>query len=962
MSEPISTPRPRGGPGALFGRADQLDAITRALGDAESGQLAALALDGVPGMGKSALLAEAIELTQARGHRVARAEGHPLEQDYAFGIVRQLFEPIIAGYPDDVRAELLSGVVAPAATVLWPTVGAMTHAGDGTFAVLHGLYWLVLRLAERSPLTLIVDDVQWADAASLRWLTYLSRRAEDLPVLVLLARTTGVRGGQDTLVEELVGGLDAVRVGGLNREDIAELCLAEFGVEAEPPFVLGCLAVTGGNPFLLRELTRTLADKGIAPVGGSVRELAEFSPHTVARWVRGRVRRAMPDATQDCVAVARAVAILDEHAELATVAALTELDLDRAAQAADTLTRMGLLHSDTRLRFVHSIVRNAVDGEIAVASRRAAHTAAARVLADRRASPEEISAHLLECDRVGEPWAVDALRMAGRLALRRGVADSAVRYLDRTLAERPEPSVRLDVLAELGRAELGVNARTAVTHLKEAFDGVLREPGDPATSAQFLAQVATDLTIASASSGGWQQAVEVLDRAVLSVSADRELAFTLEGHGVAAGYGIPGFPYEQRLARLRSLAGDDPRNHTVVSGLTSHYLSSLGRSRDEAVAHARGLSTLTAPYSAMDLFVLYLGGLTLCRADDFEGAARYAEILMVQAPLRGRPIFAEAGHGLRAIAAFHTGQLTDTIDELRAAIKLRDELLGGVRRPSGLEGFLIRTHLAQGDHDAADQVLASVGTPDTWTRTYLANWLLHGRGTLRARRGDVEGALADHLACGQSLAEVPVHNPAEIPWRSRAALMHRRLGNTDEALRLIEEELALAREWGAPRAIAFALRALGRLTQDIESLAESVAILDGSPAKLARAHSLFHLGIAFHRTARRADARTVLTEAHLLAHECGAAQLVDLAAEAIKRIAGRRPRAPRLGAEALTAQERRIAERAVGGNTNRQIAEELFLTLRTVEHHLTSVYRKLGISGRAELAASGLDPAATHQG
>jgi DNA-binding CsgD family transcriptional regulator len=159
-----------------------------------------------------------------------------------------------------------------------------------------------------------------------------------------------------------------------------------------------------------------------------------------------------------------------------------------------------------------------------------------------------------------------------------------------------------------------------------------------------------------------------------------------------------------------------------------------------------------------------------------------------------------------------------------------------------------------------------------------------------------------------------------------------------------------ARSWGTPRSIGCALLAAGLAAQDIDLLAEAAEVLEPSPARLEHARALTELGAALRRANRRAAARDPLRRALDLAAACGAQPLADRARHEL-RAAGGRPRRPRLsGAESLTASERRVAQMAVGGMTNRDIAQALLVTVKTVETHLGRLYRKLGIHSRAELA------------
>ncbi|GAA4545242.1 ATP-binding protein [Amycolatopsis samaneae] len=934
----------------LFGRDAHLAAITDALTAEKPGHLV---LSGISGAGKSALLDNAADLAVRNGHRVLWAGAHPLEQDYAFGLVRQLFQPVIAELSEPDRTALFAGAVAPGVAAVWPEPGPPAEAGDSHFAVPHALYWLAVRLAEQGPIVLVVDDVQWADEASLRWLAYLAGRVDPVPLLLIAARTTGMRGAAEALVDQLTGQLRPVPVSGLSEPDVAAFARAALSAEPGRGFVAACREVTGGNPFLLGELLATLAGEGVPPTEDAITRLAEFSPHEVSRWVLTRIRRADPAASAACAAVAEAMAILGESAYPPIVAAVAGLSEEATGHAADVLSRMGLLHGRAPIRFAHSIVRAAVDGEIPAGRRRTVHAQAARVLDARGGDAERIAAHLLACDPIGEPWAAGALRRAARLALHRGVAEPAIRYLRRALAEGGDEAARIVVTAELGRAELSVDLRSAAAHLTDAFEAVVALPRASWPDRLFTATVAKDLTLATGASGNFSMGRDVLDQVAAALGdSEPQLVCDLEAYAIGAGVGIPGFPHEERLARLRARAASFPDSALLAAALTAHHRSGTGTDRERVVEDLGRAWDMPAASAIERLGAFAFCAAGLCRADEFDLAARFSEALIAGASLAGQPMFAELGHALHGVVAFHTGRLTDALDEARAAIELRDSLSGGSWSASGWEGHLIRVHLARGEFEAAEQLLASAGEPGTWQPSYFVNWLLYERGQVRSLRGDLEGALADYRECGRSLAGYDIHNPAEIPWRSRAALVSHRLGRTGPAVELATEELELARRWGAPRALGQALRALGRITRDTEPLVESVAVLADSPAKLARAFSLFHLGLAHHRESRRADARTVLTQAHHLAHECGALRLAENAAEAIKRIAGRRPNAPRIGVAALTAQERRIADRAAAGAGNREIAEELFLTLRTVEQHLTSVYRKLGIDGRRELAGA----------
>ena len=198
-----------------------------------------------------------------------------------------------------------------------------------------------------------------------------------------------------------------------------------------------------------------------------------------------------------------------------------------------------------------------------------------------------------------------------------------------------------------------------------------------------------------------------------------------------------------------------------------------------------------------------------------------------------------------------------------------------------------------------------------------------------------------------------VVNPAWLPWRSLKALALEGLGDREAALALLEQELAAARVWGAPRALSRTLRILGTVAggeDGLDLLREAVDVAEGSPARLEHAKALTALGSALRRERRPTEARAPLRAGYELAGRCGALPVAEHARTEL-HAAGARPRREALtGPESLTPSEQRVAGLAAAGESNRDIAQTLYVTPKTVEVHLTSVYRKLGIPGRASLA------------
>ena len=224
-----------------------------------------------------------------------------------------------------------------------------------------------------------------------------------------------------------------------------------------------------------------------------------------------------------------------------------------------------------------------------------------------------------------------------------------------------------------------------------------------------------------------------------------------------------------------------------------------------------------------------------------------------------------------------------------------------------------------------------------------------------SRRVSSRDALADFLQAGSSAESVEIHNPAFVPWRSQAALALHQLGRTEEARALAREELALSRSWGAPRTVGISLRALGLVEggqAGEQLLREAVEVL-ASRRPGSSMHALSSIWARCSAASnRRSEARKLLRQGVELAHQCGATALVTRANEELAAT-GAHPRTVLLsGLDELTASERRVAQMAAEELSNKEIAQALFVTVKTVEQHLGRVYRKLDISSRRQLGAA----------
>jgi ATP/maltotriose-dependent transcriptional regulator MalT len=313
----------------------------------------------------------------------------------------------------------------------------------------------------------------------------------------------------------------------------------------------------------------------------------------------------------------------------------------------------------------------------------------------------------------------------------------------------------------------------------------------------------------------------------------------------------------------------------------------------------------------------------------------------------------------RGLTLAQRGDLEAAVQDLRES----DELVSYL--PSQQGAIYFHSYLAdvltnRGELDEAQRSLDQLGLPEQVAESGHLIFFLGARGWLRHARRDFAGAAADFEQLGNCMGAFDMHNPAVLAWRSHLALALLGLERREEALELAREEVELARAWGAPRPVGVALRVQGLAeggAEGIETLRESLAVLEGSSARLERARTMAALGAALRRANKRAEARELLKEALDVAVRSGAQPLVEHA-EAELAATGARPRRLLLsGVESLTASERRVAAFAAQGLSNKDIAQALFVTTKTVELHLSNVYRKLGIGSRTELPQA-LDGAA----
>jgi DNA-binding CsgD family transcriptional regulator len=928
----------------LLERGDEIAAVDAAIDAAKIGAGRFVVIEGPAGIGKTSILVEGRRRAAASGLSVLQARGSELETAFSFGVVRQLFEAPLARRNADERDALLGGAAAQASRLFADGSDGGEATQDDPFSLLHGLYWLTANLSETQPLLLAIDDIQWSDGPSLRWLAYLSRRLEGVPVVVV-ATLRPISAEQPLLDELLVdAAVDAVRPNALSTSSVAELVRAELGDDAEDEFVTACHGATGGNPLLIRELLRSLTAEDVAPVSAAVGVVERLAPDAVTRSVRVRLGRLPQEAAQ----LARAVAVLGDRADRERAAVVADLDRRQVAPAAAALASIDLLDPEPPFSFVHPLVRNAVYEGIPLHEREAAHARAAKVLTELGATPEQIAAQILVAPPDSVEDAVPVLREAARAASAEGGLESAASYLQRALDEPVTGDDRGALLLELAGYEANIGAPAVIPHLREALASL----SDPERQAEAALALGHELYW----SGDEKQGVEVLERALAErPNLGVELRTRLEAELVVNATRVASQHERARelLAGLDDISLDDGSGARVLLAGRAYHEAASGEGDADCAADA-ALAVLEA-MSDEERAQNYTGGAyTLLRTDRLDEGIRVLDATLANARRRGAVFHFSSLSITRAVFHYARGALNEAEADGRAALETLPHR--NVWFAASVSGGLAQILVERGNVDEAVALIDAIEptvAPDAFSRAaVLRGWTL-----VDAARGDHHSGLAHAHELGSVLASFGHTNPsASYPaWRSLAALEHQALGETAEALALAREEVDLARGWRVASTLGRALRINGLVEggeEGIELIREAVSVLAPSPARLEHAYALADLGSALRRANHRAEAREPLSQALDFAQRAGAVPLAEHAHDELIAAGARPRRVVRSGAASLTPSERRIAAMTAEGLSNREIAQALFVTLRTVEMHLSNVFRKLQISSRTQVAAA----------
>nr|WP_042187240.1 LuxR family transcriptional regulator [Kibdelosporangium sp. MJ126-NF4] len=903
---------------SLVGRDVEQARVQRLLADARDERSGALGLRGAPGIGKSVLLDHAVSIAEAEGMQVVRGAGIESDSELAYGGLHQLLFP---------HLDRLDALPTPQATALRCAFGLAEGDEANRFLISAGTLSLLADLAEDSPLLCVVDDLQWLDQGSVEALLFAVRRFVADPIAVLFA----VR---ETSVPFVVAGVEVVDLSGLAAPDAARL-LDDHAPELAERVRTRVLAESGGNPLAIIELGLSrLAARDVDESDPA----EQVGPLPVTRRVQEAFRHQiveLPDSTQRALLVAAA----DTAAPLATILHVIE-SLGGAAGDLAPAERDRLVRIDSRITFRHPLVRAAAYQDALLHRRIEVHRAYAEALradadADRRAwhlaaattKPDEAVAAELEgvaeraWHRGGAMAVCAAYERAGRLSADRELkARRIVRASQAAFdAGKADRAARLAAEALALTADIGVRADAIYTR-----GAVEYERTSPRADAELT-----------------------LEAAALVRDTDPErAALTLYEAAHAARHGAA-HDLLQRAADL--MRGFTPPEHwaPVVAALLGWAELFAGRP-ELAVGPMRDLHTAT-PSGGNDLMHRITAGFGGLMIADDDSVIAGTEDMLAEVRATGALGWVPYTLNVLAVARLLRGEFADARACVAEGVSVSAEL-GNTTERLAHRSVEVWLHAVSGDEPRC-RALAEEVLPRARARhrvnAEIADWGL-GMLDLSARRFGEAFDRLERVSRGPASRDLLVR---AVPDLVEAAV---RGGKPDRA----HGPLAAFRHWAEhvdrPVATGLVLRCRALLADDGDAdalYAEALRLQERHGGPYERARTQLVYGEWLRRQRRRTEARAHLAAA-VSAFERLGAQLWAERARGELAAFGERGDEPRHSGPLtlLTPQELQVVRLAATGHTNKEIAAQLFLSPRTVGHHLYKAYPKLGVTGRAELA------------
>ncbi len=703
--------------------------------------------------------------------------------------------------------------------------------------------------------------------------------------------------------------------------------------------------VTGGNPLLIARLLSTIDNRGIDSSRLTECQIATLASPVVAHRVLALVSTLESGALE----LVETAAILGP-VDLSVAAAVAGVEAERAGRLADSLADVGVLGWGRLLEFAYPLERNSVEHEIQPARRAEVHAHAAHVLAVLGGAVTETARHLLESDPRGDPWATSVLLEAAQLHLKSGDAELAARLLERADREAAGDERRAEIAGLRARVDGQLGRESAIVQLGRAA----RLGLDPVS----LAEIALGLTDLLRDQSSALDLLEIAQRSRDQLDVvPPQLAYRLH---LAETVLLP--PHARDRISEPLTVHDDPEFASSTTGCLVAIQEALRSAAHLNSTHDQLIGALQASLTPevvrgggfVHSVVLVAALSALVRIGAFEVADPLLESAMTAARTAGRKLEANAccvvlAESLAMQGRIHAAERLladadfDDGDARSSCVVIQRRWFAALRERPGHESIALR-------------IIPSVTVPGlAELGASAAMFVTETTARVQLLDGDFAGALANFDRLGLMAEQYAVRNPSFSPWRAGRSTALAGLGRTKEGAALAAENLELARAFGSPITIADALACVARFRppeQQVVLLNEAIDVISHAAAELLRCNLLIDLGFAKHHVGDAHAARTAFRDGADHATRLGVTKLAGMAGRGLLACGARPRRLQTSGLDSLTPAELRVVTRAVAGHTNAVIAETLFINVKTVESHLTRVYKKLGISDRAELKAA----------
>ncbi|MCC4315519.1 helix-turn-helix transcriptional regulator [Streptomyces malaysiensis] len=922
----------------LLERRTELAKAAAALRQAVSGSGSLLVVRGPLGTGKSSFLEALAQLAQEERTGLLRAQASAAEEGLALGVVRQLADSGRHGVPvRSTRARATPAMVAKSG-------GKTTAPGQlprTTPEHTPDLISLLDTVSADRALLVLVDDLHMADTESLRALAREVARRHDRRLLFVFSVLPGDVRAERPAMKDLLGTADrTVVLSALGPIGTRALIRNAFEATAEEEFVGALYERSGGNPLLARSVMDEVRFRGLSPTAANADAVRALRPDHLYQRLAGFLR-SQPDHVRR---TANALAVLGRTVDLPVTAQLAGLDAHRHAEAVRVLGLLGFLDERSGARAGGTLLWDALVDSIPTEELTALRSMAAKLL-HRAGHPAEVAAEqLLSAPAPHTPEAVRILREAADSALRWGAPRDAARYLRQALLDSSAVgSVRTDLLTDLATAERSFATMSALRHVTEALPllGTARDRAAAVTRLGPLLMEPAEFTIDSL----LRDIADGLDGPGADDPVTSELALRLEARRHALAAHDPSHVPEA-MRRLREIGPRPPLRTTgqreLVASLAHIAFVTNSTTAGQSAALCAQLLERERPGPEHIHTTLPLAVNVLAAAGRTEGMADWLRVAGRRAHRQGGEVERAVIRAEQAMIALAVGNVADAKQEMLRADVLAGPEASGL--PALCTAILAIVALHSEEPELAEEFLTRHRL--NHTNQYLAALLHMARGLLAARRHEPRSALTHFRTAGQRMERIGWLNPVLMPWSSCAALMHHRLGEPDQALSAARLEVERAREWGTPAAEGHALVALGRIIpgrRGAHVLEEAVAVLERGSNSHELCRALYALGS--HEKTSRIRSTDTLKRAYDLGMECGADWMVQKIGAKLER----EYTSTKMEESRLTRAELRVARLAAEGSSNTEISEQLGISSRMTEKHLTNCYRKLGIPGRRSL-------------